>query len=338
VTVSVLAYRSRATIERCVRSVLDDRAIETVELVVREQGGDDGEAAVLDRLAAGDGRVRVERGRNLGFAAGHNRAIAASTADLVVLLNADAWLEPGFLAAASAPFVDPGVGAVQPLVLRPDGSVDCTGLAVTAERRFARRGEGDPDAAAWRAAGPVFGVDGAVAVYRRVALEDVAVPSPGGGREVLDESLFAYYEDVDLSWRLRLRGWAVQYEPAAVARHERGARGTPSSSVPARVRARRATPAVADRLGFTNRRVVQLKNDRWRDLRPVVRPWLAHETASWAAELAARGPAPALWRLAHLVPGALRRRAYAQARRDPTVDVAGRWFGPGPPERHQPDI
>ncbi|HEX5497104.1 MAG TPA: glycosyltransferase [Mycobacteriales bacterium] len=41
------------------------------------------------------------------------------------------------------------------------------------------------------------------------------------GREAgwFDERFFLYYEDTDLSWRLRAAGWSVRYEPAAVLRH-----------------------------------------------------------------------------------------------------------------------
>jgi GT2 family glycosyltransferase len=34
-----------------------------------------------------------------------------------------------------------------------------------------------------------------------------------------DETFFNYYEDTDLNWRMRLRGWRVLYEPAAVVHH-----------------------------------------------------------------------------------------------------------------------
>jgi hypothetical protein len=38
-----------------------------------------------------------------------------------------------------------------------------------------------------------------------------------------DEDFFLYYEDTDLSWRLRAAGWTVRYEPAAVVRHAHAA-------------------------------------------------------------------------------------------------------------------
>ena len=48
----------------------------------------------------------------------------------------------------------------------------------------------------------VFGISGACPIYRKEALEDVKI-----NQEYLDEDFFAYYEDVDLAWRMQLRGW-----------------------------------------------------------------------------------------------------------------------------------
>jgi GT2 family glycosyltransferase len=40
-----------------------------------------------------------------------------------------------------------------------------------------------------------------------------------GQAGVFDDDFFLYYEDTDLSWRLRSLGWRIRYQPAAVARH-----------------------------------------------------------------------------------------------------------------------
>ena len=56
----------------------------------------------------------------------------------------------------------------------------------------------------------VFAACGAACLYRRTMLEDVGL---------FDESFFMYYEDTDLSWRARLRGWKIVYVPHAVVRH-----------------------------------------------------------------------------------------------------------------------
>ena len=60
----------------------------------------------------------------------------------------------------------------------------------------------------------VFGFCGAACLLRGEALADVGL---------LDPDFFLYYEDLDLSWRLRLRGWAIQYVPSAVVRHQHAA-------------------------------------------------------------------------------------------------------------------
>ncbi|MCS6846683.1 MAG: glycosyltransferase family 2 protein [Anaerolineae bacterium] len=56
----------------------------------------------------------------------------------------------------------------------------------------------------------VFAGCGGNMLMRRAMLNDVGL---------LDDDFFMYYEDTDLSWRARLRGWQVLYAPNAVVRH-----------------------------------------------------------------------------------------------------------------------
>lgn len=56
----------------------------------------------------------------------------------------------------------------------------------------------------------VFAWCGCAVLMRREYLEDAGL---------LDERLFLYYEDIDLSWRGRLRGWRYRYVPQSVVRH-----------------------------------------------------------------------------------------------------------------------
>jgi Predicted glycosyltransferases len=48
------------------------------------------------------------------------------------------------------------------------------------------------------------------------------------GRSVgwFDDDFFLYYEDTDLSWRLRADGWSIRYQPSAVLRHLHSASST----------------------------------------------------------------------------------------------------------------
>ena len=85
--------------------------------------------------------------------------------------------------------------------LHPDGSV-------------ADRGYLEPDDGRHDEPGEVFGWSGAAVLLTRRYLDDVGL---------FDDRFFLYYEDSDLSWRGRLRGWTYRYEPASVVRHEHSA-------------------------------------------------------------------------------------------------------------------
>ena len=83
------------------------------------------------------------------------------------------------------------------------------------------RGLGESDGASVAGAAAVFGFSGGAAVLRTLAVRAV------GG---IASGWFMYYEDTDLSWRLRLAGWQIVYEPAAVVHHRHAASSRTSRS------------------------------------------------------------------------------------------------------------
>lgn len=96
VTVVIAAWNAAATLERAVRSALAQTV--PVEVVVVDDASSDGTAAAAGRLAAGDTRLKLLRQKqNLGPAAARNRAIAASHAPWIAVLDADDFMEPGRL-------------------------------------------------------------------------------------------------------------------------------------------------------------------------------------------------------------------------------------------------
>ena len=196
---------------------------------------DNGGTAAIDD-AAGDVEL-VQPGTNLGFGGGANlgfrRAIALG-AELIALLNDDVRVEPGGLAAIVAAFAadddssDGRLGVVQPILLN-EGSdpptVNSAGVIVD------RMGQGS-DIAARRLLADIADADpqplelftGGCIVVRRAFVD-----ATGG----FDESLFLYYEDIDLARRGAALGWRYQLVPGAHVWH----RGSASTSAqPARTR------------------------------------------------------------------------------------------------------
>lgn len=155
----------------------------------------------------------IRLGRNAGFAAANNLAVRRTDCEHVVLLNPDAFPEPGWLealvdAAAQAPgcssFASRLMLADRPGVL--DGEGDCYGVNGFAWRCHHGRALAHEGGEAVE----VFSACAAAALYRREAFL-----SAGG----FDERFFCYLEDVDLGFRLRLRGEGCLYVPAAVVHH-----------------------------------------------------------------------------------------------------------------------
>jgi N-acetylglucosaminyl-diphospho-decaprenol L-rhamnosyltransferase len=222
----VVAYESGELLTECVRTLITDTSAGSSDVVVVDNGSEDGS---VDRLRAAMPDIEIiVTGSNRGYAAGANAGIAASSAPVVAVCNADLRVMPGTAGAMLQRFdAEPDLGAVGPLVLQPDGRpypsarrVPSVGDAVghglvgpfRPDNRFTRRyRELDADP---RRARDVDWVSGAAVWLRRTALDAV-----GGW----DDGYFMYVEDVDLCWRLRSAGWRVAYEPAGQVVHVQGA-------------------------------------------------------------------------------------------------------------------
>ncbi len=170
-------------------------------------------------------------GENLGFAKAYNRMInkaAEAGAEYFSAVNPDMIFKPDMISELfKAIEKDPSVGAVQPKILKWDFEnnkktdlVDSWGMFITREHRFSDLRQGEKDDPSVKAASEVFGFTGAAVIFRMDALKDAAFFN-GRHNEYFDELMFMYKEDCDLSYRLRLAGWKIFFEPKAVAFHDR---------------------------------------------------------------------------------------------------------------------
>jgi GT2 family glycosyltransferase len=188
------------------------------EVVVVDNGSTDGSCELVrDEFP----EVRLlANGENLGFCRANNVGINATSAPFVLVLNPDTRLEPGFLEALLQAFEDPRVGIASGKLVRFDGrTLDSCGQQLGRSRQPIDRGYGRPDSGQFDRDDEVFGACGAAALYRRKMLKSIADP----GATYFDETFFAFYEDLDLAWRARRRGWSSVYRHRAVGFHARGA-------------------------------------------------------------------------------------------------------------------
>lgn len=220
-SVVIVNYNAGDRILECLSSLQGQAG----EVVVLDNGSTDGSTAVA-ASAHPDVRV-VGSDRNVGFAAGANRGVAATSGKVVVLLNPDAVVEPGCIAALERALDEhPNAAMVGAFVRNPDGTVQPTKRAFPSLAQAAMHGllglvwRNNPGTRAYTLADASFTepreVDWVAATA--VGIRREAFDAVGG----FDEDFFFFVEDVDLCRRLRDAGWEVWFEPRAVVTHEWG--------------------------------------------------------------------------------------------------------------------
>ena len=171
----------------------------------------------------------IEPGWNAWFAAGNNLGIKASTGEFIQLVNDDLLLEPNYIEEMLKAFDDPKVAAATGKLLRYNFEtkektkiIDSTGVIINSSGRARDRGQNQVDNGQFDNEIDIFGVSGAGPMYRRSSLERVKW-AEGGKSEYFDQDFLAYWEDVDLSWRLNNAGFKNVFVPKAIAYHGRTA-------------------------------------------------------------------------------------------------------------------
>jgi GT2 family glycosyltransferase len=304
----IVNWNGMAYLPECLDALLPQLPPGAEALLV-DNGSTDG-SATLARERHPAIRV-VALPKNVGFAGGVNVGLRAARGELLLLLNNDAFAEPGFVAALLGALEDcPQVGAVSAALTfahRPD-LVASAGIRVRRDGLALDLWAGRPVAELPNQQQPIMGASGGAALYRRRLLEDVGLMEPG---------YFNYLEDADLAWRALLRGWRSVVAPQARARHVYSATAGQGSPFKQRLLGRNRLYVIAR----------CLPTDLATRCLPAI---LAYDLLAIAYAALTRKPAIASGRLAALrdLPRLLRqRRAIQSGRRASTSDLA-RWIEP----------
>ena len=221
-SVLIVNYASWPLTLRCIESLRKTRCGDFEIIVV------DNDSVEPPELPS---KVRLIRNQeNLGFARAHNRGIAASSGDPVVIINPDTVVERDFFEHLQE-FVteNPRVGIAGPRILDSEGDLQLSarreisalsgflGRTSLLTRLFPKSSlvksqfpavtdQSRPTSVDW--------VSGACMIVRRATLRDIGP---------LDERFFMYFEDADLCRRARAAGWLVYYLPHIEIVHQTGA-------------------------------------------------------------------------------------------------------------------
>ena len=227
VSVVIVNWNGKRFLKECLDSVFS-QTYKDFEVVFVDNGSADGSVEFVRQAYPKEKVKIVENKENLGFAGANNIGIRESGGSYVLTLNndtkADARLLEELVECAARHGESVGAVAAKILYYSEPSRINSAGIVALKDGAGRDRAVKERDSPRWNEEEEVFGPCAGAALYRKSALLDCAVEG-----EPFDSSFFAYFEDVDLAYRLRLRGWRTIYCPkAAVLHHGRGT----SSKIP----------------------------------------------------------------------------------------------------------
>jgi len=209
VSVVIVTWNGRQHLETCLSAVEAQQDV-SVETILVDNGSTDGTAEHVRTRHPWVKLVTLEENR--GFAGGNNAGVREARGRFVAFLNNDTSADPRWLRALMSG-VDEANGFAlvtsRIVYMHDPDTIDSAGDGVLRWGGAFKRHHGEPASAA-AVTQEVFGVCGAACMMPRAVFEEV------GG---FDEDFFASHEDVDLSYRARLRGYRCRYVADAVVRH-----------------------------------------------------------------------------------------------------------------------
>jgi len=201
-----------------IESVLK-QSVTTWRLIIVDNGSTDMSHEVIESYVAKDARIQaIYLDKNYGYTGGVNPgfeiAIKAGY-QYVAPFNNDAvahkdWLK--HLQKFLDKHQDYGIAACK--LLHGDGQTfDSTGDQYSTWGLPFPRGRGEKTSNKYDTHTDIFGASGGASMYRVSTIEEIGL---------FDQDFFAYYEDIDLSFRAQLAGWRIGYAPKSVVYHEQG--------------------------------------------------------------------------------------------------------------------
>ncbi len=213
VSVIVPAFGQVPATLRCLRAVAASDTETSFEVILAEDASGDPEVALLEEVV---GLRLLRREANLGFLHNCNEAALHARGRYLLFLNNDTEPLPGFLdALVRVAEALPDAGLVGSKLLFPDGRLQEAGGIIWQDGTGWNYGRGDdPGLPQYNTLRETDYVSGASILLRRDLFEELNGFDP----------VFApaYYEDVDLAFRIRARGLRVIVQPASVVVHHEG--------------------------------------------------------------------------------------------------------------------
>ena len=220
VSVIVLNWNGKQYLETCLSS-LERQTYRSIEIILVDNGSIDGSIEFVKKKFPGV--LILSHYENLGFAEGVNSGIMISKGKFIATINNDAeadekWIENLVKVIEE----DQKIGCCGSKMMRyhKRNIIDSAGIVIYQNGNAYDRGREEEDIGQYDIQEEIFGACAGAALYRRKMLNEIGF---------FDKEYFAYFEDVDLSFRLHLFGWKCIFVPDAVVYHMHSATSRSSS-------------------------------------------------------------------------------------------------------------
>ncbi len=246
VSILIVNWNGKVHLETCLLSLFKI-TYKNTEVVVVDQGSTDGSREFISKKYPNVKLVELDE--NFGFARGNNIGLEYVKGELVLLLNNDTLVEPGFLEPLVSRSQNKKVAIIQPKIcFWNKRQIQSTGSFMTTTGFLFHRGYG-ADIKKYNDQDEIFSANGACMLVKTNIARKLGL---------FDNDYFAYFEETDFCWRVWLSGYLVSYEPSSLVYHKGGQTAKTFAS------------AHVQYLSFRNRIYTILKNMSFKYLIPVM--------------------------------------------------------------------
>lgn len=214
VSIIIPTFNGKHLLEQSINSALSQSYANTVVVIV-DNGSTDGTNEFIQENYSEIEYIQLSK--NLGYVGAVNAGIRAADTNYVAILNNDAVADSNWIEMALAVFhKNKEIACVTPKILSfyDNRRIDSSGDVMNTVGQASSRGEGDVDCDKYNVSKFVFSASGCSPVYQTKCLKEIGI---------FDDIYFAYFEDLDLSWRIQKSGYLIWYCSEATVLHRRRA-------------------------------------------------------------------------------------------------------------------
>jgi len=271
ISINLVVMNGEKYIRHCLNSVKNlNYPHDLIELNIFDNNSSDKTLSIIKEMAGSfddfGSYIYTGSSKNIGMWAGQENLLKQSIGKYIIFLSVDILLDKNFLVNSIQLMEhDATIGAIQAKIYRFDlinnnpritNIIDTCGFEIYKSRRIVNIGHGQEDGIEFSKTGRIFGVEGAVPIFRKDALEDIKILG-----EIYDHDFFWYAEDLDIAWRMNMFGWKQVFMPQSKAWHDRQTTKAFSCNISDFIRGRRNIPMNKRRLEWRNIRFALIKND-----------------------------------------------------------------------------